>query len=114
MQELPIASLIKIFAQAFLSENIVGLGIGVELFRFVDSVGARGTGIALVPAGGNTTGTYEFETDTMASALFNSLSVGRHTLYVRALDAAGNWGATVSVFFKKNASSLRAAQRQSR
>ncbi|WP_157695606.1 multicopper oxidase domain-containing protein [Nakamurella panacisegetis] len=27
----------------------------------------------------------------------NCLSAGRHTIYVRALDAAGNWGSTVSV-----------------
>jgi carboxypeptidase T len=51
--------------------------------------------IALVASDGSFNSTVEAATGTLSTA---GLSLGRHTVYVRGRDAAGNWGAVSAVF----------------
>ena len=60
---------------------------------FIDAVGVAGSGTALTasPVAPSTT-----LTGTIPAATVAALTAGNHTVYVRAKDAAGNWGATIS------------------
>ena len=63
---------------------------------FVDTVGANGTGTVLIP----TDGAYSSPSEAAFAALplwaIQALSQGRHTVWIRAQDAAGNWGPLAS------------------
>jgi FtsP/CotA-like multicopper oxidase with cupredoxin domain len=60
---------------------------------FIDTAGTAGTGAAMTPgaASPNTTVSANIPAATIAG-----LTAGNHTVYVRAKDAAGNWGTTIS------------------
>ncbi len=60
---------------------------------FIDTAGLAGTGTPMTvgAASPNTT-----LTATISSASIASLSMGNHTIYVRARDAAGNWSTAIS------------------
>lgn len=60
---------------------------------FIDTAGAAGTGTAMTPASALPTTTISA---TIPGATITALTAGNHTVYVRAKDAAGNWGTTVS------------------
>jgi hypothetical protein len=64
---------------------------------FLDTVGDTGTGFMLVPEDGIYNETSEGVYYDIPIAHFTALRQGDHTLYVRGLDAAGNWGATDAV-----------------
>ena len=63
---------------------------------FFDTVGANGTGGAMI----STDGSYNSPTEAAYGAvdLINiaALSAGTHTIYVHGKDAAGNWGPTTT------------------
>ena len=66
---------------------------------FFDTVGANGTGGAMIP----TDGSYNSPSEAAYAAVdmihIASLTAGTHTIYVHGRDAAGNWGATSSISF---------------
>ena len=64
---------------------------GGELF--IDSVGATGSGTAMTAGVAAPTTTL---TGMIPAATVGALAAGNHTVYVRARDALGNWGATAS------------------
>jgi FtsP/CotA-like multicopper oxidase with cupredoxin domain len=73
-----------------------GVGFGVAMggaFGSVNVSGATGT-IPAVPAGGSCT-----PATGPAPVALSCLDAGKHTVFVRALDAAGNWGVIGSVIF---------------
>ncbi|MEZ4714093.1 MAG: multicopper oxidase domain-containing protein [Caldilineaceae bacterium] len=55
---------------------------------FIDTVGATGTGAAM-------SGAFASPTENVSAAVV--VPSGTHTIYVRGMDAAGNWGAVASV-----------------
>lgn len=63
---------------------------------FIDTVGGLGTGFLLVPIDGVFDETNEAMSVDIPLSTIVSLAVGDHTIYVRAKDAAGNWGTTSS------------------
>src|SRR5438876_2565626 len=70
----------------------------------VDSVGANGSGTAMNASDGSfSSATEEGVTATLSSGAFSALTLGSHTIYVHGKDAAGNWGATASATFTKQA-----------
>ena len=64
---------------------------GGELF--IDAVGAAGTGTAMTAGAASPSTTIS---GSITAARVAALTAGPHTVYVRARDAAGNWGATAS------------------
>jgi FtsP/CotA-like multicopper oxidase with cupredoxin domain len=61
---------------------------------FIDTVGANGAGFVFTASDGIFNSGSETGYADIPLAVVNSLSVGNHTIYVHAKDAAGNWGAT--------------------
>jgi hypothetical protein len=59
---------------------------------FIDVAGVAGTGVAMSGAAGPSTTLAA----SMPAATVAALSVGNHTVYVRAKDVLGNWGVTAS------------------
>ena len=64
---------------------------GGELF--IDTAGAAGTGTAMTAGAASPSTTIS---GSITAARVAALTAGPHTVYVRARDAAGNWGATAS------------------
>ncbi len=64
---------------------------------FLDQLGAPGTGTAMNAADRSFSGIREAVRGTVS---LSDLSNGGHTIYVRGLDAAGNWGAAVRLYFQ--------------
>ncbi len=60
---------------------------------FIDTVGTPGSGIPFSPADGMFNSMTESVSGDIPLSTVNLLSTGNHTIYVRAQDAAGNWGA---------------------
>lgn len=60
---------------------------------FIDTVGAAGTGVTM-PGLGQASPTRNVRA-TIPGTVTSNLSVGVHTVYVRALDSTGHWGATL-------------------
>lgn len=67
----------------------IGAGEG-----FIDTVGANGTGIILLPSDGLFNSPTENGYVDIPLTTIGALSDGNHTIYVHGKDAAGNWGAT--------------------
>ncbi len=67
---------------------------GAELF--IDTVGANGTGIAMVALDGVFNSTSETAYADIPLSTVQQLSNGSHTMYVHAKDVAGNWGLTAT------------------
>jgi hypothetical protein len=66
----------------------------------IDSLAiAEGTGTAFNPAGFGTGPTVTGATATIGSSTLQALTPGRHVVYVRAQDAANNWGPVGSAVF---------------
>jgi len=63
---------------------------------FIDTVGTPGSGILFSPADGVFDSMTESVSGDIPLSTVNLLSTGNHTIYVRAQDAAGNWGATAT------------------
>ena len=87
---------------ASVSDATTGGGNIAAAEYFVDSVGSPGTGNAMSPVVGAFDSPTEAVTATLTPAVFNALSEGSHTVYVRGTDVAGNWGATDSATFVKD------------
>ena len=66
---------------------------------FFDTVGANGTGGAMIPTDGSYNSMSEAAYAAVDMIHIASLAVGTHTIYVHAKDAAGNWGATSAISF---------------
>jgi len=66
---------------------------------FFDTVGANGSGGAMIPADGSFNSPSELVYGAVDLIHINALSTGTHTIYVHGRDAAGNWGATTSTSF---------------
>ena len=64
---------------------------------FIDTTGTNGAGTAMTALVPSPTATIA---GTIPAATVAGLSVGNHTIYVHARDAAGNWGARVSVLLR--------------
>ncbi len=63
---------------------------------FIDTVGAPGTGLAMMSKDGAFNELGEDVYQTISQAQANALTAGAHTIIVRGKDAAGNWGATAA------------------
>jgi len=63
---------------------------------FIDTVGAPGTGFALVPTDGAFDSSNEDGYAYIALVTIDLLTEGVHTFYIRGKDAAGNWGSTAT------------------
>jgi hypothetical protein len=61
---------------------------------FIDTVGALGTGVVMVPADGVFNSVSEVGYADIPLATVSGLANGNHTIFVRGKDAAGNWGPT--------------------
>ncbi len=93
----PSNGLADVTVTADLSDSTTG-GSAVAQAEFVldDAVGTGvgfGTPMSLPGSGVSITGA----TGTITTAVLDALDAGRHTVFVRALDAAGNWGVVGSV-----------------
>ncbi len=76
---------------ATLSDGLTGSGIsGGE--GFIDTVGAPGTGFPMAAVDGTFGGATENVLADIPLATIRQLSIGNHTISVRAKDVAGNWG----------------------
>jgi len=64
---------------------------------FLDTVGANGTGFVFVANDGNFNSVTESGFADVPLSVLAPLSNGNHTLYLHAKDAAGNWGANVTL-----------------
>ena len=60
---------------------------------YIDVLGAAGGGAAMTPAAASPSTTLSA---TLPAASLSALTVGTHTLYVRAQDKAGNWSTPIS------------------
>ena len=60
---------------------------------FIDTAGATGTGSAMTPAAASSNTTIS---GTIPAATVTGMTVGSHTIFVHAKDAAGNWSSTVT------------------
>lgn len=80
----------------------------VAVEGFIDGVGAAGTGFVFVPSDGQWNGKTENAFGDIPLSTVNALTLGSHTISVRALDAAGNWGAagTTTLLVDKTAPTL--------
>jgi hypothetical protein len=63
---------------------------------FIDTVGANGSGIVLLATDGGYSSPNEAAYQAVPLFGIQALSQGRHTLWVHARDAAGNWGPVAS------------------
>jgi hypothetical protein len=61
---------------------------------FIDTVGTTGTGFVFIATDGIFNSPAESGYSDIPLAVVGTLTVGNHTIYVHAKDAAGNWGAT--------------------
>ena len=61
---------------------------------FIDTVGTTGTGFVFIATDGTFNSPAESGYSDIPLAVVGTLTVGNHTIYVHAKDAAGNWGAT--------------------
>ncbi|MCO6047518.1 malectin domain-containing carbohydrate-binding protein [Aeoliella sp. ICT_H6.2] len=68
---------------------------------FIDTIGAEGTGIAMSAGDGTFDEANESVTATISAATFDGLSIGEHTIYVRALDSDGAWSTVASATLTK-------------
>ena len=68
---------------------------------FLDTVGLEGAGIALTAVDGLLDSLSEPVVGVISAAVFDALSAGPHSLFVRGQDAAGNWGDVASTSFDK-------------
>lgn len=68
---------------------------------FIDTLGAEGTGTALAAADGAFDSMNEALTGSISSGVFDTLSIGLHTVFVRTQDATGDWGNVASATFNK-------------
>ncbi len=86
--------------QALADDTATGGSAVVAAEAFVDSSGPSGTGLPL------TLGSPGSVTTTVSSSLPTNLTDGAHTVFVRAKDAAGNWGPLASAGFQVATSDL--------
>jgi hypothetical protein len=61
---------------------------------FIDTVGANGTGFVFIASDGSFNSPTESGIYDIPLAVVGTLTAGNHSLYVRARDTSGNWGAT--------------------
>jgi hypothetical protein len=66
---------------------------------FIDTLGAAGTGFVFIATDGAFNSPSEAGYSDVPLAVINTLSTGTHTIYARAKDAAGNWGAAATLTF---------------
>jgi hypothetical protein len=81
---------------ASVSDATTGNGNVAAAEYFLDATGANGSGTALSGAFASPT---EAVTATLDGPTLAGLASGTHSLYIHGQDAAGNWGAMVSVTF---------------
>lgn len=72
---------------------------------FIDAVGAEGAGTPLSASDGAFDSASEAIAVTISEAAFNALSAGDHTIFVRAQDDEGAWGAVASATLVKESTS---------
>jgi FtsP/CotA-like multicopper oxidase with cupredoxin domain len=93
----PATGQVPVTVTADLSDATTGGSVVTQAEFVIDDAVAVGPGFGTpmsLPAGGVTiTGA----TGTVTTAVLAALEAGRHTVFVRALDAAGNWGVVGSV-----------------
>jgi hypothetical protein len=84
---------------ATVDDTATGGNMIVEAEYFIDVRGARGDGRAMDAAFDSETQTV---TATLPAGAFGALKQGKHTIFVRGRDAAGNWGPFASATFVKD------------
>ena len=64
---------------------------------FIETLGANGTGIPMVPSDGVFDSIHEVGFADVPLTTITQLSNGNHTIYVRGKDSAGNWGLAAQI-----------------
>jgi hypothetical protein len=81
---------------ATISELATGASNVTAAEYFVDTVGANGTGGAMIPTDGSFSSTSEAVYAAVDLINIAAMPEGSHTIYVHGRDAAGNWGPTAT------------------
>ncbi|MEP7332474.1 MAG: multicopper oxidase domain-containing protein [Terracoccus sp.] len=71
----------------------------IDAEAFLDSVGANGSGVQLIPSDGALDSNTESVYGLIPLTAIRSLSDGTHPVFVHGQDVAGNWGATFTATF---------------